>query len=1114
MTPTEAIAIAVNQIQLKPGSSTEGPHVLLNNPRHEAKFSAESGITFGPRWSSLSWNWQLDHLGSQTRNLLNSDIKTSAPETSGSRTVLFQHGAIEERYVAHEHSVEQQFILLEKPKFLNKSDHLVIRGEIECDGSFHDLGDDYGWGWRDEESGDSVRLGTVYVYDARGESLPATMTATAGRTEIMVDGAALASAAYPVTVDPQITADTFAIGNADLLDGGEFHSYPTVAYHTDSQRFCVIWMQGRNAEWKLYAQLIDASTGLPIGSEILITANAQDCRPVIATDGGNFLIGWNDHGTSTSQPAARGRFLTPNGALLGLSPLQLSTDAVLPGAANLSLAAKFSTGYLFCWVDQSERVRTRPIPTSGAPLPGANSIGHPARSVSATYNPFFQEFCVAWSETTSGVTKIWARPTQGSSGTLAEAVLIAHDAVRHSRPQIVFHPSGLEYLCVWEGPAGNQPGNSNIYGRIYSIGMQPKGDAFPISNVGLSNNRTWKASQPNVTWSNVGDRYVVTWTEHHDEEDHEMKSAVVQTSTGARIGNINALFNGEFQDGALATASIGGQERILALGSRALFGSLNERGLRIRGLMLELKNDTLNNLNTPLFFGTTQANLRSSGSSVTYDALQNRYLVTWHSEREAENDWHVYARTVKTQTGEELSDDVIWVSGDQANPTATIWQENRYPRIAVAENGDYLIVWEASVPTGGPGAERKKEIMSRGWEAGVGWASLPRQISQTGFPGTATNFKAESPALTSGSNGDFAVVWAANGSFSSISATAQEIYALRVNNSDFQGVGAAIKLSDSLGNGLSTNPNIAYNPHRNEYQVIWEGSRENDPEFVVEEVEVMGQRLSANFSPEGEIQQRLTFVGDPGSSITNPSNSTLTYNSISQQYLIVWKGPTTNSIGREIHGQLLTSTGALQGAAFQISERLPEEDPGHWLVYQPTAAVNEHGQYFTAWSEAHQTSTGDTVSVGIRGRIFSPAGVSGDSSFLLIGPLPAGSPHSAGGPELASNGESFLATFQGNNDPNYAQDGITSINGVLWGHPESGAIAAEMQIRINQGQVHLTWWAVQGTRCVVMTSSDLQSWAAASGVIDAHQGENHYSLPFHSNEAAKYYRVMMDSSPH
>jgi hypothetical protein len=87
----------------------------------------------------------------------------------------------------------------------------------------------------------------------------------------------------------------------------------------------------------------------------------------------------------------------------------------------------------------------------------------------------------------------------------------------------------------------------------------------------------------------------------------------------------------------------------------------------------------------------------------------------------------------------------------------------------------------------------------------------------------------------------------------------------------------------------AVNPAVAYNPANNQYLVAWSG--EDDVGGVVDnEREIFGQRLSATGGSVGANDFRLSDMGPDGSTTFGAFTPAITYNSVNNEYLVVWVG--------------------------------------------------------------------------------------------------------------------------------------------------------------------------------------------------------------------------------
>jgi len=104
-----------------------------------------------------------------------------------------------------------------------------------------------------------------------------------------------------------------------------------------------------------------------------------------------------------------------------------------------------------------------------------------------------------------------------------------------------------------------------------------------------------------------------------------------------------------------------------------------------------------------------------------------------------------------------------------------------------------------------------------------------------------------------------------------------------------------------------TDPRVAYNPHDNQYLVVWLDDRNSD---IWTNPHVYGQRVSAAGALVGSNFAISTASGNKG-------GPDVVYNSGSQTYLVAWADYRNGGDG-DIYGQRISRTGGLTGSAIQI----------------------------------------------------------------------------------------------------------------------------------------------------------------------------------------------------
>ena len=229
LTPEQVITVALSDLQ----ATADG--YQLRHPHHVVTFTPE-GLQFTPRHSGPEWAWQLTAVGASDAPLAGVTVGAVRPVDEQPSVAAYSRGGLVGQYLARQDSIEQQFVI-PRPLPLGGAD-LVVVGAVRSAGTFEATED--GWCWRTPEG--AVRLGDVRAYDGAGRDLPAAMTVTAIETRIVVDGEALAQAAYPVTVDPEIRANDFRLSDMGPDGNVNYGAYaPTVACNSTDDEYLVVW---------------------------------------------------------------------------------------------------------------------------------------------------------------------------------------------------------------------------------------------------------------------------------------------------------------------------------------------------------------------------------------------------------------------------------------------------------------------------------------------------------------------------------------------------------------------------------------------------------------------------------------------------------------------------------------------------------------------------------------------------------------------------------------------------------------------------------------------------------------------------------------------------------
>lgn len=141
-------------------------------------------------------------------------------------------------------------------------------------------------------------------------------------------------------------------------------------------------------------------------------------------------------------------------------------------------------------------------------------------------------------------------------------------------------------------------------------------------------------------------------------------------------------------------------------------------------------------------------------------------------------------------------------------------------------------------------------------------------------------------------------------------------------------------------------PALAYNQIENNYLVVWR-LREASNHY-----EIYGQLFSVEGLPLG-LAFSISNMGQ-GDSFNDPTSPMVTWNSVLNQYLVVWRSNEGVSDTLEVFGQRLNALGAAIGDNdFRISHMGPDGDPNYRavspdLVYNPNS-----NEYLVVWYGYH-----------------------------------------------------------------------------------------------------------------------------------------------------------------
>ncbi len=300
----------------------------------------------------------------------------------------------------------------------------------------------------------------------------------------------------------------------------------------------------------------------------------------------------------------------------------------------------------------------------------------------------------------------------------------------------------------------------------------------------------------------------------------------------------------------------------------------------------------------------------ASRPAVAYNSTDNEYLVVWYGDNNlfipgspqlVDEEYEIYGQRVDAATGEEVGPNDFRIS--DMGPDGDSDYEAYHPAVAYdSVLNQYLVVWEGD-ENEGPLVDEDFEIFGQLLRSdGVEIGTNDFRISRTGKQDGDINFPAANPAVT-------------------------------------------------------------YNPKTREYLVVWEGIfKSTSGPISANKIGIFGQRLNANTGETVAINDiHIGDSGPVGNGNYNVFAPAVTYNSVDNQYLVVWHGdddtkPLVDN-GSEIFGQLLQADGAKTGlTGFRISDMGPDGN-ANFDAYRPAVAHDPIlNQYLVVWAGDDNTA--------------------------------------------------------------------------------------------------------------------------------------------------------------
>ena len=931
-----------------------GEPIVRDKPAFRATFD-EQGLRYEPRARLVEVgayyvDWRLTQVRSGKTQLFHPGAPQNPPVSPPGQPdrVRYDRGDyLQEEYLVTAGGVEQRFVL---PRPFPVAGDLEIAGNLL--GNLEPVVQDTGEIAFQAPSGEVVAsYGRAIVEEACGERLLAELTLTGRHLRIVVPQEWLATACFPVVVDPLIgpnfSVSTQPLGGnqerAALAAGANgrllaaWHGagtgtdaraqvlaaegllisatvpldaraadqkYPDAAGDPAAGSYLAVWQHNAGGawlpNWDIYARLV-YSDGTYGASRIAIyTGTYNQEYPAVAFNGndGEYLVVWRSYNTASAQYGIYGQVLAADGTLSG------TAAAIYTSTAPLSYPDVSGNGgatqYLVVWQEYTERdevlswdIRGAIVAADGSAVVAAFDIltGTTDQTLpAAAYSISETAYLVVGQHYVNGtdLNDVRARWVAADGDLDPTTWGVATGSDDQRAPDAACGGNG-ECLVAWE----RQPNPGlmvwDVYGRRVDRGGLV-GSAVTIA--AATNDQRY----PAVAYNALTAEYVVGW---QDDRSGSRWDVYVQRvdADGELAGAAVLVSAGPADDAQDQPAAAYGTAEEMHLvvwtddrnGNDDVYGQFVAGGGALVGAA----------------FAITADRAAEQSPAVAYDAADDEYLVAWQRWDDKAANWDIYAQRV-AGSGALLSSTLTLCSqeGDQTVP-------------AVAYNaapGYFLVTWQDAR------AGDAADVYARAVEGGTGTLADEFPVY------TGEDDQYIPAAAANGIDGEYLVVWQ-EGAGGDISG--QRTVADATKGDPF---------TITVVSGAQQAPAVAYDPEENAYLVVWAHSNgANDDvrgRMVAAEGELVGSEITITASAADEQYPAVAANGAGG-------------------YVVAWQSGATNS---DIAAAVVDRAGQVLGSGVETLAAATNTQAAPALSYDAA-----RGRYLAVWADWRNTAEGPDV---------------------------------------------------------------------------------------------------------------------------------------------------------
>jgi len=375
---------------------------------------------------------------------------------------------------------------------------------------------------------------------------------------------AVAGAGDPAGSPRGLLGPDFRISGNAATSGEE---YPAVAYNSTSNRYLVVWGDGRNYLSRgadVFGQRV-AANGNRVGGNRRISgpaATADEGYAVVAYNPANnqYLVVWRDRRKdATRGTEIYGQRVAADGSRVGpdfrISGPAATADEFAPAVAYNST----SNQYLVVWGDDRNYatgdwdIYGQRVAANGD-LVGTNrrlsgkSASSQEKNPAVAYNSTRNQYLVVWEDFRNQATREWdiyGQRVAANGNRIRPDFRISGNAATSDEgyAAVVYNPANNQYVVVWDDFRNQATRGWDIYGQRVAANGNLVGTNRRISG----KNTTSHEVIPAVAYNPTGNQYLVVWEDFRNQATRErdiygqrVAANGNRAGTGFRISGKNA----------------------------------------------------------------------------------------------------------------------------------------------------------------------------------------------------------------------------------------------------------------------------------------------------------------------------------------------------------------------------------------------------------------------------------------------------------------------------------------------------------------------------------------------------------------------------------------------